>query len=702
MKGTFQATDSTMVMKKLSNIIQTRNQRTSDLGWLAPPCAAACPVQTDVRKYMSLIAQERYEEALDVIMATNPLPSVIGRICAHPCETACRRGQVDDPIAICHLKRFVTDKLGYSDGLIKVKRVPPTKGKSVAVVGSGPSGLTAAHDLARQGYNTTIYEKHNEPGGMLRYGILNYRLPPEILKSDIDNVLAVGIGLKTGVNIGEDLDFQELVNENDAVLIAVGLADSKSLPIPGNNLKGVHLAVPILEAINEGRPVEIGEDVIVIGGGNVAVDVARSIRRLGDKTVKMVCLEAREEMPAHDWEIEDALNEGVETHCSWGPDKIVGNHGKVTGLEFKECTCVFDEERRFSPQFNEGKRNVMSADTIIIAVGQAGELSFLKDSGIRILSPGRLDFDHATMRTSHPMVFATGEVVTGPGAAIKAIAGGHRASAAIDAFLSGTEPVYQTELEAVDDLPAYISTSMYETPRRRMPRLTDEERLVDFKEVELGYTEEDALRESQRCLSCTAGAIVDESKCAACLTCVRVCPYGVPEMVGDKAYMDPRACQSCGLCASECPANAIEVKLTQEHLLDVRIGLDALALGRAHRESTSVVGFVCQFGHVWGGDRTYEAEKTLPANVEFIRVLCPARLDPGDILNAFEHGAARVFVTVCGKNYCHYKTGNGLTERRLDYVRSILDNVGIGGDKLVSYAIDQNTKLSEIVKEMSQ
>ncbi len=701
-KSTLSATDSTEVMKKLSDESQSRNQFAQDLGWPAPPCEAACPVQTDVRKYVSLIAQERYAEALDAIMATNPLPSVIGRICAHPCETACRRGQVDEPIAICHLKRFVTDKLGYSDGLIKVKPVSPTKDKSVAVVGSGPSGLTAAHDLARRGWKVTIYEKHNEPGGMLRYGILDYRLPPEVLKSDIDNILAVGIGLKTGVNIGKDLDFQELINEHDAVLIAVGLADSKSLPIPSHNLKGVHLAVPILEAINEGRGVEMGDDVIVIGGGNVAVDVARSIRRLGDKTVKMVCLEARDEMPAHDWEIEDALSEGVETHCSWGPDKIVGDRGQVTGLEFKECTCVFDEDRRFSPQFNEEKRNVMSADTIIIAVGQASELDFLKDSGIKLLSPGRLDFNQVTMRTSHPMVFATGEVVTGPAAAINAIAGGHRASAAINAFLSGTEPVYQTDLEAVDDLPAYISTSMYETPRRWMPKLTDDERLIDFKEVELGYTEEDAIRESQRCLSCTAGAIVDESKCAACLTCVRVCPYGVPEMVGDKAYMDPRACQSCGFCASECPASAITVKLTEEHLLDVQIGLDALELGSAYRESTSVVGFVCQFGHAWGGDRTYEAEKALPANVKFIRVLCPARLDPRDVLNAFENGVARVFVTVCGKNYCHYKTGDGLTQRRLDYVRSILDGVGIGGDRLVSYAIDQNTKLAEIVKEMSE
>jgi len=401
-----------------------------DVNWPAPPCTAACPVHTDARRYVALISQERYEEALDVIMATNPLPSVIGRICAHPCEQACRRGQVEEPIAICHLKRFVTDKLGYSDGKVKVKPVPKTKGKKVAVVGSGPSGLTAAHDLARAGYGVTIYEKHPEPGGMLRYGILDYRLPADILQSDIDNILGVGISLKCGVDIGKDVDFQELINDYDAVLIAVGLSVSRSIPLPGVDLKGVHLAVPVLEAINGGNPPGLGDDVIVIGGGNVAVDVARSIKRLGDKAVKMVCLEAREEMPAHEWEIEDAMAEGIEIHCSWGPDKLVGAHGHVAGLEFKECTCVFDDERRFNPRFNEAKRNALTADTVILAIGQGGELQFLRHSGVDLSDRGHIEFDRATMRTSHPTVFAAGEVVTGPGAAIQAIADGHRAAAA--------------------------------------------------------------------------------------------------------------------------------------------------------------------------------------------------------------------------------------------------------------------------------
>ena len=632
-------------------------------------------------------------------MAANPLPSVIGRICARPCESACRRAKVDEPIAICHLKRFVTDKLGYSDGGIKVKAVPKTKGKSIGIIGSGPSGLTAAGDLARLGYDVAIYEKHPKPGGMLRYGILDYRLPPGILDSDIKNILALGVELKTGVDIGSDVDFQEIASMHDAIVIAVGLSLGRSIPLPGIDLDGVQSCVPVLEDINKGKPVDLGDNIIVIGGGNVAVDTARSLRRLGDKKVTMVCLEARDEMPAHDREIEDTLEEGVEIHCSWGPDRIAGENGRVTGLEFKEATCVFDDQGRFNPQFNESNRQILPADTVVLAVGQGSDLSFVQGSGVKLTERGLLEFDRETMRTSEPTVFATGEVVTGPGAAISAVAGGHRAATAIEAHFSGETPVYQPELTPVDELPSWLASQMWETPRRWMPRIPEEDRVKDFREVELGYSELDALRESQRCLSCTAGARVDNDKCAACLTCVRVCPYGIPEIRGDKAFIDPTTCQSCGFCASECPAEAISVKMTDEHLLELQTGLDAIEAGRSPSGGDATVGFVCQFGHAWGGDTTFDAVAELPDNVRVVRVLCPARLAPDDILRAFQYGAEKVFLTLCAGNYCHYKSGGGLAERRVDYVRTLLDGAGIGGDKLITYEIAQGTSLAEIIKE---
>lgn len=671
------------------------------LNWPAPPCQAACPVQTNARLYVNLIAQERYQEALEVIMENNPLPSVIGRICAHPCEQACRRSQIEEPIAICHLKRFVTEKTGYISEHPQLKPVPKTKKQKIAIVGSGPSGLTAAYDLAKQGYRVTIYERQEKPGGMLRYGILNYRLPEAVLDSDIKNILALGIDLQTGVAIGEDITFTELVNGYDAVLIAVGLSDSRLIPLEGVNLRGVIGAVPFLYSVNVGKPIEIGNDIIVIGGGNVAVDVARAAKRLGkDKKVKMVCLESREEMPAHDWEINDALEEGIEINCSWGPDRLVGENGHVTGLEFKKCTCVFDEQGRFNPQFDECEKTVLSCDTVILAIGQAANLKFLQRSGLSFNERGQLIFDKTTLQTSLPKVFVSGEVATGPGAAIQAVASGHQAAKSIMAFLAGLPmESWLSELTPVSQLPAHTQSKIWKTARRGMPKLEPEKRIANFTEVETGYDEESAIKEAQRCLICTAGAQVNKDKCVACLTCVRVCPYDVPEIVGDKAYMDPAQCQSCGICASECPNQAITVTATTEQLYEVQLA-SRLAIVTDRRVKPVVAAVVCQYGQIWAADKMYEIEKSLPPNVALVRVMCPSRLAPVDFLRAFEYGADKLLVVVCGQKYCHYSIGNDLTERRLSYVRQLLDEAGIGADKLVTAAIYGETKLAEKIAKL--
>jgi len=659
----------------------------------APPCKAACPVNTDAQRYISLIAQERYFEALEVIIENNPLPGSIGRICFHPCESNCRRRLVDEPISICSLKRFVTDKVGHD---YQPKFVAKTKDKTIAVIGAGPSGLTAAHDLARAGYQVTIIEAKPEAGGMLRHGILSYRLPKDILERDIANILAVGIELQTGVKVGQDITFDELREKYDVLLIAVGLSSGFSLPLPGADLDGIDNAVSFLDAVNYGRAQAPGEEVIVIGGGNVAVDVARAARRLGSKKVKMVCLESRDEMPAHDWELAAAAAEGVEMHCSLGPHRIIGADGRVSGLEFKEVACVFDDNGRFNPKYNEDKKSVISGDAIIFSIGQRSELSFLKDSGVALDDRGRLVFNMETMATSLPGVFATGEVASGPGAAITAIAGGHQAAKAIISFLDTgcIKHLAGEKISPVADIPEATRELIMASKRQKMPNLSPEDRRENFNEVELGFDSDSAIREALRCLNCTAGAVVDNNKCVACLTCVRVCPYNVPKIHGSIAYMDPVLCQSCGICAAECPANAINVRLTDES----EYGQLLIEATSAAKKSTGAItiGITCQYGHIWGVDRVADAVDAAP-NVKLIRVLCPGRLSANDILKAFELGADRVFITVCAGNYCHFKTGNERIDKKISYLREILEAVGIGADKLELINIAGDTSIKALV-----
>ncbi len=664
----------------------------------APPCKAACPVNTDAQRYVSLIAQERYVEALEVIMENNPFPGSIGRICFHPCESNCRRRLVDQPISICSLKRFVTDKVGDA---YKPKFVVKTNDKTIGIIGAGPSGLTAAHDLARVGYQVTIVEAKPEAGGMLRHGILSYRLPKDILRRDIANILAVGIELQTGVKVGQDVIFSDLREKYDVLLIAVGLSSGFSLPLPGADLEGIDNAVSFLDSVNYGRTQAPGDEVIVIGGGNVAVDVARAVRRLGSKKVKMVCLESPGEMPAHDWELAAAAAEGVEMHCSLGPHRIIGANGRVSGLEFKEVACVFDEDGRFNPKFNEDERSVISGDAIIFSIGQRSELSFLKDSGVALDDRGRLVFDAKTMATSLPGVFATGEVAGGPGAAITAIAGGHLAAKAIISFFDTgcIKHLSNEELSAVADIPEATRKLIMTSKRQKMPTLSPEARQENFNEVELGFDSDSAIREALRCLNCTAGAVVDNNKCVACLTCVRVCPYNVPEIKGSIAYMDPVLCQSCGICVTECPANAIKVRLTDESEYEQLL---IKAMSEAKKSAGAItIGITCQYGHIWGVDRVADAVNDA-SNVKLIRVLCPGRLSANDILKAFEVGADQVFITVCAKDYCHFKTGNERIDKKIGYLRDILDAVGIGADRLELINIAGDTSIKELVADAAK
>lgn len=623
------------------------------------PCQVACPIHQDAQLYVQLVAEGKPAEALAVIRETNPLPQVIGRICAHPCEDACRRGQVDEPIAICNLKRVASDGAKAAGMGYDPPRTEFTTGRKVAIIGSGPSGLAAAHDLALMGIRPVILEKQPQTGGFLRYGILSYRLPKNILDEDIEYIAGMGVEIKTGVGVGDDVQFDDLVDKYDAVLIAVGLSESRSLPIPGVELPQVLLAVPFLADVNAGRNTELGREIIVIGGGNVAIDVARTALRLSGGKVTMVCLEADYEMPAHSWEIAEAREEGIEIICSQGPNAILGD-GQVEGLEVKKCESVFDEQGRFSPTFCETELTKLPGDTVIIAIGQMSNLSFLPEAGPATDERGILIFDREKHTTTRYGVFATGEVVTGPGAAVNAIAGGQRAAIAIARHL-GLDVDYAEELTPVGDLPAEVKDKLKQKARYKMPARLVEERVRDFEEVELGMDESLARSEASRCLFCAAGARYAQLKCIGCLTCVRVCPYDAPWADKDGlGGISPEKCQACGICFTQCPAKAIDLKVRSEDDIAGEIE-DAIARGA----KTLELG-------CW-----YSQQQASPGSAP-VMLPCTSRLSVSLILRGLEAGADKVIVAVCSEcDNGKFVTGHRQSRAAVAEARQALKDIGL-------------------------
>lgn len=627
---------------------------------LRPPCEVACPIHTDAQRYIQLVAEGKPAAALAVVRQTNPLPQCIGRICAHPCEEACRRGGVDEPIAICNLKRVASDGakaagLGYDPPAVEF-----TTGKQVAIIGSGPSGLAAAHDLALMGVRPVIFEKQSEAGGFLRTGILSYRLPKEILDEDIEYIRGMGVEIRTGAAIADDIKFEALASEYDAVLIAVGLSESRPLPIPGADLSGVLLAVPFLEDVNAGRAGPgLGQKIIVIGGGNVAIDVARSARRITGRKVTMVCLEADHEMPAHDWEIADARAEGIEMVCSQGPRAFVGE-GRVEGLQVKKCESVFDEHGRFAPTFCESELSIIPGDTVIVTIGQMSNLSFLPQTGPALNARGILLFDREQCTTTRRGVFASGEVVTGPGAAVNALASGKRAAIAVARYL-GVDVNFGYEPVAIGEVPAEVSEKVKPASRRLMPARDGAGRIKDFGEVETGLGEVDGRCEASRCLLCGSGAKYSELKCVGCLTCVRVCPYGAPWADRDGlGGIDPDKCQACGICFTQCPAKAIDLTVMSE--TDIEAGIDAALAG---------VGKSIEFGCWYPQSRV---EPDLPA----VMLPCTGRLSVRLLLHAFEAGADKIVVAVCSEDDDgHFVHGHRQTRAAVAEAQTALQEIGM-------------------------
>lgn len=464
------------------------------------PCSVACPAGIDIPRFVNYIAKSDFDKAIAVVRERVPLPSVLGAVCFHPCEVKCRRGEVNEPVAICSLKRFVAEN---DRGIWKEKRkkLPPT-GKKVAIIGSGPAGLVSAYYLATLGHEITIFEKENKPGGMLRAGIPYYRLTEETLQKDIDGILELGINLKTGVKVGDELKLSDIKNRFDAMFIAVGSSLSRKINIEGTDADNVLWGVGFLRDASM-QPLPLVKDrVVVIGGGNVAIDVAMTALRLGAKDVQMVCLEKKEEMPAHKWEISQAEEEGIKINVSWGPKRILKNNGCVSGIELVRCVNVFDDNRRFNPSFNENELKTIECDGVILAIGQASDLSIIEDMPDIRTSRGIIETDK-DQYTGVDGIFAGGDVAMAPGSVIDAVRMGRNAAIAVDKYLGGEGNIEEvlTEPESRDPKTGKAE-GFGNWSRACITCIPVDKRKNNFNLVEQIYNKEEAIKEASRCLQC--------------------------------------------------------------------------------------------------------------------------------------------------------------------------------------------------------
>lgn len=467
------------------------------------PCELACPLHTDVPSYVVAIAQGKFKEALDVVRETNPLPAICGRVCHHPCETECNRLFVDKPIAIEWLKRFAVD---YGETYEVPSPAAQTKTPKVAIIGSGPAGLTAAHDLAKKGYGVTIYEALPVVGGMLAVGIPSFILPCEVIEEDIARIKALGVRIKTGVRIGTDLSLDDLTKLGfNAILLATGAHQSAKLSIPGAELKNVHYALPFLRSVKLGEKISLTGKVVVIGGGNVAMDVARTAIRLGAGGVHIACLETRENMPAYAWEIEAAEKEGVRLHPGLAPQRFTGE-SRVSGVEFKRVSSTsVDKGGRVSWTLAEGAGSeyLMPADSVIIAIGQNCDAGYCRDK-VEVSKRGNLLVDDETMQTGVPCIFAAGDVVKAPGTVTESMAAGRKAANSIDRYLSGLGPREKPaeKKEAIKVDPEMVPAWFTRKARWEMPQIAASDAVRGFEEAHLGYVPWQAVEEARRCLNC--------------------------------------------------------------------------------------------------------------------------------------------------------------------------------------------------------
>jgi NADPH-dependent glutamate synthase beta subunit-like oxidoreductase/coenzyme F420-reducing hydrogenase delta subunit/NAD-dependent dihydropyrimidine dehydrogenase PreA subunit len=708
------------------------------------PCTRACPAGVNVKAYVSLIAASRFQDALEVVRQRNPLPGICGRVCTHPCEEVCNLGEIDSPVA---LKRFVADwELAHPQA--KPKPIKQTRKEKIAIVGSGPAGLAAANDLIRQGYGVTVFEALPTPGGMLVAGIPSYRLPRDIVKIEIDAIKQLGVKIKTKNPVKGEKAIDRLFEDGfDAVFLAIGAHQGRKLGVPGEDeFEGIIDCVTFLNEVNLGKAKKPGDKVIVIGGGSSAVDSVRTALRLGSEKAHIVYRRSRKEMPAHDAEITEAEREGVELHYLAAPVRILGENGKVTGMECQKMRLgPPDESGRRRPIPIEGSEFVVEADTIITAISQSPDLSsFGEDQGVGLTRWKTFMADEETMATSRPGVFAGGDAVTGPSTVINAIAAGHIAARSIVRWLDGEALIQDEPHGEMHESEIKVDQKQREHKKRaQMPAMDLKARRGSFEEVDLGFDEAQALAEAQRCLRC--------GPCNECVVCVPDCDkysslLTLPDGTGDILFRIPKElksqisadktqpitikagrkqvplqvvplipwvrqdlCRGCGDCAEICENKAISLVPKGDDIFIASVDPDicrgcqtcvsvcdtgamtpgyytgewiAEHLRTLDPERKNVIVFACHWNGSHVDEKMFTAVGKNSTHVEVIHSMCTGRLNPGFIFQALESGADGVLITGCGSDDCHFDFGATQAQKTYTTVEKLLHMIGVDSQRV--------------------
>ncbi|UCH11435.1 MAG: FAD-dependent oxidoreductase [Fidelibacterota bacterium] len=704
------------------------------------PCTRACPAGVNVKAYVSLIAAGRFQEALEVVRQRNPLPGICGRVCTHPCEVACNLGDIDSPVAICWLKRFVADyELTHPQA--KPEPISQTRKEKVAVIGSGPAGLTAANDLVRLGFGVTVFEALSTPGGMLVAGIPAYRLPRNIVAAEIDAIRHLGVEIQTDSPISGDKAIDRLFEEGyRAVFLAIGAHKGRKLGVPGEeDYRGIIDCITFLNEANLGKAKKPGNKVIVIGGGSSAVDSARTALRLGSEAVHIVYRRSRKEMPAHEAEIVEAEREGVQLHYLAAPVRVLGKADRVTAMECQKMKLGKpDESGRRRPVPIEGSEFEVEADTIITAISQGPDLSFLTDDqGVELTRWQTFAADEGTMATSRPGVFAGGDAVTGPSTVIDAIAAGHVAARSIVRFLDG-EALVQAEVSGglVESEIEVDRKERKPAPRATMPMLEVADRISTFEEVDLGFEAAQAVAEAQRCQRC--------GPCSECYVCVPECdkittilstPQGdgeailrlpgnfeLPDQAGASVVVKSgrrkgvnlavfpvipqvkeELCRSCGDCVAACEYEAVSLIPKNGDVSVARVDPDICRgcgtcvavcstgamlpgyytgdwltqrLASLDLEKRNIVVFACHWNGSHLDDKTLQDMHGKDIHLEIIHTMCSGRINPGFVFEALESGAEGVLITGCSSHDCHYDFGAKRAQQMFQNLERLVHMVG--------------------------